>query len=244
MMIDPAVYRCQNLGKAYGTRRVLSIDRLDIRPGEIFAILGPSGSGKSTLLKILSFLIPASTGRLIYMDQPVPHSDVPLALRREVTLVLQTPQLLKRSVRANILFGLNLRGIVINRGPLQADFESIVSRLGLTELLDQPAQTLSGGEKQRVALARALMLKPRVLLLDEPTSNLDPYHIQLIESIVKESNLTAQTTVVIVTHNIFQAKRLADRVGLLIGGQLTEVGEKQAFFNDAQREETRRFLAG
>lgn len=238
------VFRCEGLQKRYGRRCVVQLERLDIRGGEILAILGPSGAGKSTLLKLLSFLEYPSAGKMYYTGRSMIAADVPLQIRREVTLVMQASQLLKRSVAANIEYGLRLRGISPRDPAVSHYVERVVQRLGLSELLEQPADTLSGGEKQRVALARALVLKPRVLLLDEPTSNLDPYHIQLIESMVAESHIAEGMTIVIVTHNIFQAKRLADRVALMIDGKLIEIGEKTPFFERPQHPDTARFLAG
>ena len=116
--------------------------------------------------------------------------------------------------------------------------------LGLEELADAHARTLSGGEAQRVALARALVLKPDVLLLDEPTANLDPYNIKLIEEIVRRTNEEDGTTVVIVTHNVFQARRLAERVGLLLSGKSVEVAETEKFFTNPQRRQTDAFVRG
>jgi len=116
--------------------------------------------------------------------------------------------------------------------------------MGLQSLSAAKANTLSGGEAQRVALARALVLNPRVLLLDEPTANLDPYNINLIEQIVQYSNQTQGTTVVMVTHNVFQAQRLADRVGLLLEGKLVEVSETNRFFSNPYSPETSAFIRG
>ena len=238
------VFRCEGLQKRYGSRSVLQLEALDVRAGEILAILGPSGAGKSTLLKLLSFLESPSAGKMYYSGRTISDADVPLQIRREVTLVMQAAQLLKRSVATNIEYGLRLRGISPRDPAVGQYVDRVVQRLGLGALLEQSADTLSGGEKQRVALARALVLKPRVLLLDEPTSNLDPYHIQLIESMVAESHIAEGMTIVMVTHNIFQAKRLADRVALLIDGQLIEIGAKIPFFERPQHPDTVRFLAG
>ncbi len=124
------------------------------------------------------------------------------------------------------------------------DVEKMLTALGLDALADAQARTLSGGEAQRVALARALVLKPDVLLLDEPTANLDPYNIKLIEEIVRRANQEEGTTVVVVTHNVFQARRLADRVGLLLSGKLVEVAETELFFTQPQRAETDAFVRG
>jgi tungstate transport system ATP-binding protein len=119
-----------------------------------------------------------------------------------------------------------------------------LARVGLIDLAKAPARTLSGGEAQRVALARALVVEPKVLLLDEPTANLDPYNVKLIEQIVAEVNRESRTTVVLVTHNVFQAKRLANRVALLLEGQLIEITDTDTFFNAPCDPRTAAFVRG
>ncbi|MCB0206403.1 MAG: ATP-binding cassette domain-containing protein, partial [Anaerolineae bacterium] len=116
--------------------------------------------------------------------------------------------------------------------------------VGLTEFARHQARTLSGGEAQRVALARALVLRPDVLLLDEPTANLDPYNVSLIEQIIRRSNQEQGTTVVVVTHNLHQARRLGTRVGLLLDGTVVEVANTEQFFESPSDPRTRRFIHG
>jgi tungstate transport system ATP-binding protein len=233
------LYTVSNVSQIYKQRTVLSVDQLNIDKGEILALVGPSGAGKSTLLRLLGFLEMPAFGTLTYQSQPIPPN---LETRREVTLVFQRPQMLRRSVRDNINYGLQLRGF--HNGTHQNLFDEITEQLGLTSLLDAFAPTLSGGEIQRVALARALVLQPKVLLLDEPTANLDPYNINLIEQMVQYANETHGTTVVIVTHNIFQAKRLAHRVGLLLNGKLVEIAGTSTFFDAPTNPQTAAFVRG
>jgi len=234
-------YRLRDVRKTYATKLALQVDALDIRMGEILALVGPSGAGKSTLLRLLNFLEPASAGLIEYFGQPVnANGPISLAMRRQVTTVFQRPVLLNRSVAANVAYGLQLRG---RRGRGGA-VERALALVGLVEMASQPARTLSGGEAQRVALARALVIEPRILLLDEPTANLDPYNVGLIESIVRVLNQEHRTTVVLVTHNVFQAKRLAHRVALMLAGQIIEVAPVQEFFNAPQDPRTRAFLNG
>jgi tungstate transport system ATP-binding protein len=114
----------------------------------------------------------------------------------------------------------------------------------MADLARQRARTLSGGEMQRVSLARAMILEPDVLLLDEPTANLDPYNVGLIEEIIRTLNEKQGTTLVVVTHNVFQARRLADRVGLLLDGRLIEVNAREPFFEQPQDERTAAFVRG
>lgn len=235
------IYRLQNVSKVYDDRRVLAVDHLRIGRGEIFALVGPSGAGKSTFLRLLNFLEPPTTGRVRFLDvEFTPQQQVPLRLRRRVTTVFQRPILLNRSVRANVGYGLNLRD---EEGVLEK-VEDALKRVGLIDLARQRARTLSGGEAQRVALARAMVLRPDVLLLDEPTANLDPYNIGLIEEIVQERNQEEGTTLVLVTHNVFQAKRLAHRVALMLDGNIVEVANVETFFEDPRDPRTAAFVRG
>ncbi|MBI5302019.1 MAG: ATP-binding cassette domain-containing protein [Chloroflexi bacterium] len=233
-----AIYQIEQLRKEYGGRAVIDLEQLEIHAGEIFALVGPSGAGKSTLLRLLNFLETPTSGQLIYRGQ-ARNGDVPLAVRREITTVFQRPALLHGSVRENIAYGLRLRGEHAN-----GRVSELLDAIGLSALAHAPATKLSGGEMQRVALARALVIEPRVLLLDEPTANLDPYNVGLIEEIVREHNRARGTTVVVVTHNVFQAKRLAQRVGLMLGGRLVEVQDNPAFFDTPRDSRTAAFVRG
>lgn len=235
------IYRVQNIAKEYDDRRVLQVDSLKVRRGEIFGLVGPSGAGKSTLLRLLNFLESPSTGRVRFLDVEFGASQpMPLAYRRRVTTVFQRPVLLNRSVRSNVSYGLRLRG----QRNADHQVEAALEQVGLQHLMRQRARTLSGGEAQRVALARAIVLQPDVLLLDEPTANLDPYNIGLIEGIVKALNKGKGMTVVLVTHNIFQAKRLAHRVAFLLEGQVVEVADVERFFNAPKDPRTAAFVRG
>jgi len=234
-----SLYQLRSLTRDYSGRRVVEIDSLEIERGEIFGLVGPSGAGKSTLLRLLSFVEPPSAGSLTFEGLPVPSNGPELALRRRVTLVFQRPVLLKRSVVENVHYGLELRG----RRDRQRAMEAL-KQVGLDHLLQARASSLSGGEVQRVALARALVLDPDVLLLDEPTANLDPYNVGLIEAIIREQNRERGTTVVLVTHNVFQARRLASRVGFLLNGRLVEVAPVEPFFQSPRDPRTAAFVRG
>ncbi|RIK38619.1 MAG: phosphate ABC transporter ATP-binding protein [Chloroflexi bacterium] len=234
------LYSLREVTKRYGERQVLAIDSLDVRRGETLAIVGPSGVGKSTLLRLLNLLEPPTSGTIRFQDFSYTGAeDVPLALRRRVTTVFQRPILLKRSVEANVAYGLHLRGLHVN-GQIHAALDEV----GLAGLARQPARTLSGGEAQRVALARAMILRPDALLLDEPTANLDPYNVGVIERTVAKLSREHGTTLVLVTHNVFQAKRLAQRVALILDGQIVEVGETSQFFDAPRDPRTAAFVAG
>jgi tungstate transport system ATP-binding protein len=235
------VYELRGLAKEYGGRRVLDIEALDIYAGEVMALVGPSGSGKSTLLRLLNFLEFPTGGTITFEGTKYQAGqDIPLALRRKVTTVFQRPMLLERSVWDNVIYGLRLRGGNHSKDQIRASLEEV----GLSHLARQRARTLSGGEAQRVALARAMVLNPDVLLLDEPTANLDPYNVGLIEGIIRRINDQHGTTLVLVTHNIFQAKRLASRTGFMLEGKVIEVAETDDFFEKPGDSRTAAFVRG
>ncbi len=237
-MTSEPIFRIADLKQIYAGRCVLDIDRLEIARGEILGLVGPSGAGKSTLLRLLNFLESPSAGAITFHNQTL-NGSVPIDVRRQVTTVFQRPVLLRSSVRANVAYGLGLRG---ERNNQRVD--EILALVGLEQLARVPATKLSGGEMQRIALARALVINPTVLLLDEPTANLDPYNVGLIEQIVAQTNRERGTTVVIVTHNVFQAKRLAQRVGLMLGGRLVELAETKRFFDSPVDSRTTAFVRG
>ena len=235
------IYQLRGVTKDYGGRRVLQVSELDIRRGEILAIVGPSGAGKTTLLRLLNFIETPSGGHVGFLGGDFSSVQrVPLELRRRVTTVFQRPILLNRSVLANVTYGLWLRGERDSASLVQSTLDMV----GLSALAHQRATTLSGGEAQRVALARAMVLQPDVLLLDEPTANLDPYNVGLIEDIVRRLNQEKGMTLVLVTHNVFQARRLAHRAGLLLSGQLIEVADADVFFRSPKDARTSAFVRG
>jgi tungstate transport system ATP-binding protein len=240
-MENETIYRISKLTKQYGERVVLEVDAFDIQRGEVLALVGPSGAGKSTLLRLLNFLEAPSRGLIEFAGRAFRSGqEMPLEFRRRVTTVFQRPTLLDRSVWDNVTYGLRLRG---NRNTAKLVHESL-EEVGLAHMTKERARTLSGGEAQRVALARAMVIKPDVLLLDEPTANLDPYNVSLIENIVRLINDQQRTTLVLVTHNVFQARRLATRVAFLLEGKLIEHGPADRFFESPMDERTSAFVRG
>jgi len=236
-----AVYELSEVSQRYGGREVLRIDQLQVRKGEILALIGPSGAGKSTLLRLLNFLETPTTGVITFKGIPFGAGHkMPVEMLRKVTTVFQHPCLLNRTVAANVHYGLGLRG---NRNSQRLVTEAL-DQVGLQQLAKENARTLSGGEAQRVALARALVIEPDVLLLDEPTANLDPYNVGLIEQIIRQHNQQKRATVVLVTHNVFQASRLAQRVALLLEVQIVEIGDVESFFESPNDQRTAAFIGG
>ncbi len=204
----------------------LEVGGLEVYPGEILAVLGPSGSGKTTLLRLLSGLLPPEEGRVeggfrVYLPQ--------------------TPLLLRRSVLENAAFGLRLHGVP--RGEAHRRAQALLERVGLGTKARQAAHTLSGGEAVRLALARTLLVDPEVLLLDEPTASLDPANAAQVEVLLREAAQEGRG-VVLATHDLFQARRLAARVLFLLQGQVVELTEAQSFFQRPQDPRSRAFLEG
>lgn len=236
---DP-ILSVQDLRHTYGKRAVLSIASLHVAEGELLTLVGPSGAGKSTLLRLLNFLEGPTIGQVCYRGTPYGVKTIPTDIRRRIATVFQRPMLLDMSVRRNVGFGLRLRGE--RDGRTQED--AALAAVGLTHLAETRARTLSGGEAQRVALARALVLEPEVLLLDEPTANLDPANVRSIEQIIAAANRERSTTIVLVTHNVWQARRLAQRVAFLYDGELLEVALAPDFFDHPQHPQTAAFLSG
>jgi tungstate transport system ATP-binding protein len=238
MMPSHAIYRLESVRHRYGDREVLHIDALEVIWGETLGLIGPSGAGKSTLLRLLQFLEPSTEGRTLFDGQPV-GADLALQTKRRVTTVFQRPLMLDRSVRDNVAFGLRVRGTPTR----PKDIDGLLEAVGLAPLAGVRARTLSGGEIQRVAIVRALAFDPEVLLLDEPTANLDPGNVRLVEDMIRKCQARG-VTIVLAVHQIFQARRLASRTALLLDGRLVEVGPTAQMLDDPQDPRTRAFLTG
>jgi tungstate transport system ATP-binding protein len=227
-----------SLSKKYDGRTVLSVDNLCFKQGRIHVIVGPNGSGKSTLLNIIAGLESIDGGTVLYGREGQKFN----AVKGEITLVMQQPYLFNTTVYANIASGLRYRGV--NKIDIQKMVAKAAVSVNLSSFLFRNALTLSGGEKQRVALARALVLEPKLLLLDESTANLDPESIGIMESVLKDFQRDTGATIIFVTHNIFQAKRLAHRVYLIMDGRVVEEGDRQKMFESPASKLTRDFLRG
>ncbi|WP_081910135.1 energy-coupling factor ABC transporter ATP-binding protein [Thermopetrobacter sp. TC1] len=230
--------RVEHVSYIVNGRKLLDDLTFVIRPRRRLVVLGYNGAGKSLLLRLCHGLIAPSSGRLIW-EGPLGHD--PQAVRQAQAMVFQKPVLLRRSVRDNLSFVLKNRGI--KGADLKIRVQRALQRCRLDHLADRPARTLSGGEQQRLALARAWILKPSVLFLDEPTSALDPASTWDVERIINDLH-EATTTVVFSTHDLAQAKRLADDVLFIHHGRIIEQGPAETFFCCPQTDEARAFLAG
>ncbi len=216
-----------NVSKVYGTKTVLDSINLQIREGEILALLGPNGSGKTTILKILAFVENPTTGEVKFQDENINFKNTERG-RLQSTLVFQKTTLFSTSVYNNIAYGLKIRKVP--KGTRDREVKKALEIVKLEGFEKRPARKLSGGEQQRVAIARALVLKTKLLLLDEPTANLDPKNVGILEEVIDTVNRENKTTIVMATHNMFQAKKLPHRIALMDEGKITEVGAPAEVF--------------
>lgn len=207
---------------------------LTITAGAPTAILGPNGAGKSTLLKIAMGLLRPTTGAVFWGGR----SD-PAPLRR--AMVFQSPVMLRRSVRGNILFALEQAGVT--HAQRETRLQALLARVGLIGLADRPARHLSGGEQKRVALARALARDPDLLLLDEPTADLDPAATRAVEEIIAGAAASG-VKILLVSHDAAQVRRLAGEVHFLVKGRLRESAAATRFFSDEASPLAQSFLRG
>ncbi|MCR3921357.1 MAG: phosphate ABC transporter ATP-binding protein [Firmicutes bacterium] len=231
------------LVKKYGSREVLRIPHWQVKKGRITGIIGPSGAGKSTLLRLINLLELPTAGQIRYDGTAVPKSaTAKLALQRRMTMVFQKPALLNLTVFDNIAFGLRARHY--SQRDVVQRVQRMLAQIGMDLQGQQKAKTLSGGEAQRVAFARAFVLEPEVLLLDEATANLDPANVEMLETLIRTLHQQTGTTVIMVTHNLFQARRLTDDTLFLNQGRLVESGATEQLFTRPQAEETKAFVDG
>lgn len=237
------VLRLHDIKKTYGDREVLNIEDLSISKGGITGILGPNGSGKTTLLRIMGLLIPSDTGRVEVLGKKVKwDKNLILKLRRQISIVTQTSYMFEGTVYYNVAYGLKVRST--RESKIRSTVMECLNMVGMQDFVNRDARTLSGGERQKVAIARALAIKPKILFLDEPTSNIDPTSGLEIEKYVRHINQEYKTTIVLVTHNLFQAKRLTDEITFLWEGKLVERGATKDIFNNPQDNRTKAFLSG
>jgi len=222
--------------EAAGRRLIDGLD-LSVPPGALTAVLGPNGAGKSLLLRLLHGLLIPSAGRISWAGRPADAS-----IRRRQAMVFQKPVLLRRSAAANLDYALRLRG-ALPAAARRARRAELLAMGSLEHLAGTPARLLSGGEQQRLALVRALALDPEILFLDEPTASLDPAATLAIERLILDAHARG-TTVLLVTHDRDQARRLARRVALVVGGRVVEEAPTETFFTAPRSEAAQAFLAG
>lgn len=244
-----SILRLKHVGASYDGKPVLSDITLDIPSNRITAVIGPSGCGKTTLLRCMNGLLSQEantkvSGEILLDGQEIGGIGMD-HLRRRVGLVFQTPAPFPFSIYKNMTYAPKyygtrdkdaLNALVTEKLKMAGLYEEVKDELGRSAL------KLSGGQQQRLCIARALTVEPEVLLLDEPCSALDVKSSAVIEEMLVE--LKKQYTIVIVTHNIAQARRISDYGAFLFGGQLVEAGPSEELFASPKEEETRAFLAG
>lgn len=233
--------RLEGVVKGYGGREALRGVTCAFPAGKVSAILGPNGSGKTTLIRIIAGLERPGSGSVEYLDSTGALPPC-LGLMRRMTLVSQKAVLFNTTLYNNVAYGLRARGI--SRDAVKARVAEALAAGGLAHLAHVRAGTLSGGEAQRAALVRAWALRPELLLLDEPTASMDPAGVAIAEGLVRKMRDEHGTTVIVVTHNLFQARRLADRTYLLYDGEMVEYGDTEETFGSPKKELTRRFVSG
>jgi tungstate transport system ATP-binding protein len=232
--------RVVNLSKSYLEKRVLLDLNFEVSRGEIFAIIGPSGVGKTTLLRIINMLEKPSQGEIYFNGRKIEENS--LLLRRKMGMVFQNPVVFNSSVFENVAYGLKVRGL--KREIIRDRVEKALKIVGLEGFERKNAPSLSGGEIQRTNLASVMVLEPELLILDEPTANLDPTNVRLIEEAVLKANREYNSTIILATHNMFQARRLAHRVMFLLDGRAIEISTKKEIFEKPRNEVTLAFIRG
>ncbi|MBS7657998.1 MAG: ABC transporter ATP-binding protein [Candidatus Bathyarchaeia archaeon] len=219
----------QDLTKKYGEKYALKNVNIKVEKGEFLTLLGPSGSGKTTLLKLLDFLEEPTSGKIIFdgVDTSCFRKEK-LSLRRRIGMVFQQSVMFNTTVYNNVAYPLKIRGI---KNGVTEKVKEALELVGLKGFEKRKALTLSGGEMQRVSLAQALVFDPELLLLDEPTANLDPRNTSIIEQVISKVNNERKVTVVMATHNISQAERLAFKIAILYEGRIVEVKNAREIFS-------------
>ena len=217
-------------------RRLLDVPEITVSGRALSVILGPNGAGKSLLLRTLCGLVRPDRGRVLWAGAPPAR-----AFALSVGLVFQRPMLLRRSALANIVYALRLAGVPWRERKARA--LAALSHAGLGELASSPARLLSGGEQQRLQVVRAMSIAPDVLFLDEPTASVDPASTAAIENLVREAAASG-TKIVLVTHDLAQARRMAEEVIFMHRGQILEQAPAASFFREPQGEAARAYLTG
>ncbi|MBI4188108.1 MAG: ABC transporter ATP-binding protein, partial [Chloroflexi bacterium] len=230
-----------NLGQRYGSRDILKNINLKVERGEVFALIGPTGAGKTTLLRLLDLIDTPTSGKIYFAEADVTKpGQERLEIRRRMAFILQKPVVFNMSVYDNIACGLKWRGM--EKSDICRKVGDILDTVGLSSDKDRNARTLSGGEVQRVAIARAVATEPEVLLLDEPTANLDPVSAAKIEELIRGIIQRQATTIIMATHDMAQGQRLADRIGVLINGEFRQTGSPVDIFTSPRNREVAEFI--
>jgi tungstate transport system ATP-binding protein len=212
---------------------------LKVRDGQVLAVIGPNGSGKTTLLRMMALIDKPNDGEIYYKGDKVDNSSAK-AIRGKVTMVFQRSVNFNKTVYKNVAYGLELKKM--SESEIKRKVMQVLDLVGMKKFADRRSKKLSGGEQQRVAIARALVLEPELLLLDEPTANLDPKSTLGIERII--NGIKKRATVVIATNNPFQASRLSDHVMCLLNGRLIGEGTPREIIDRPKDARIKKFVRG
>jgi tungstate transport system ATP-binding protein len=233
--------RIEAVSKKFGNAEILKKIDLTIQKGEIFTLIGPSGSGKTTLIRLINLLDIPTSGKIVFDGTDTSAQEkAQILVRRRMGMVFQKPAVLNTTVAENVAFGLKFRGV--EKSQIEKRVQDALDLVGLNNFSSRRAITLSGGEMQRVSLARAMVTEPDVLLLDEPTANLDPVSSEIIEDLILHINRQLHTTVILSTHDMLQGQRLADRIGVIMDGRIVQVGTTNDIFYHPAGRDIARFV--
>ncbi len=243
--------KVEHLNFYYGAAQALFDVNIEVKEKGVAALIGPSGCGKSTFLRVLNrmndlILGTRLEGRVTIHGENIydPSIDV-VELRKKVGMVFQQPNPFPKSIYDNVAYGPRIHGLK-NKEKLKSIVEESLKGAALWEevkdRLNEPALALSGGQQQRLCIARALAVQPRILLMDEPTSAIDPIATQRIEDLVRD--LCQDYTIIIVTHNMQQAARISDFTGFFLQGEMIEWGKTSQIFTKPQDQRTEDYITG
>ena len=222
------IVELENIHKNYENLQVLKDINLKIKKGTSTALIGPTGSGKTVLLRLIDLLEKPSSGTFYFEGMDANESNsVRLGIRRQIGMVFQKPLAFKASVYENVAYGLKIRGEKEN---IDEKIKESLEVIGLEGYNNRNALKLSGGETQRLALARAMITDPKLLLLDEPTANLDPLSTNKMEELITKINKEFETTIIMTTHDLSQGQKLSDRMVILNNGSISQTGTPDEIF--------------
>ncbi len=251
-MANIPIITAKDVDVHYGDKQALNKICLDIPQNKVTSLIGPSGCGKTTFLRCINRmndLVPIARvdGEIKIAGQDIyaPEVDV-VALRAQVGMVFQKPNPFPKSIFENVAYGPRIHGLTQSKAEMEELVEWALKKAGLwnevKDRLDQPGTGLSGGQQQRLCIARAIAVKPKVILMDEPCSALDPIATAIIEELIDE--LRANFTIVIVTHSMQQAARVSQRTAFFHLGTLVESGPTKKIFTTPEDERTQNYITG
>jgi tungstate transport system ATP-binding protein len=226
-----------DIKKSYRNVKALNSVSVEMQGGKIIVLLGVNGAGKTTLMRIMAGLENADSGQLLFNNQNIDCK----ALRQVSTLVFQKSAMFSLNVYDNLAYGLRIRGVP--KAEIKKKVAEALQAVRLSGFEKRRAKKTSGGEQQRIALARAFLLDSQVLLLDEPTANLDPNSASIIEKAIV-SRKSGERIIVMATHNLTQARRMADEIVHIYNGNIVEVATPEDFFENPKSEVSRKFVNG